>query len=61
VEGREIKGEKREKMVCWWMQKFLIPVCVQTVPNYKPLSGDVKFRENREREKKKEAKGVSSK
>jgi hypothetical protein len=36
------------------MQKFLIPVSVQTVPNYKPLSGDVKFREKMERERERE-------
>ena len=69
AKGREIR-EKREKIGCRWMQKFLIPVSVQRVPNYKPLSGDVKFREKRERERerdrqrqreKKEEKGVSSK
>jgi hypothetical protein len=41
-------------MGCWWMQKFSIPVSAQTVPYYKPLSGDVQFRENREREREKE-------
>jgi hypothetical protein len=35
----------------WWMQKFLIPVSVQTVPNYKPLSCDVKFWEGKEEKK----------
>jgi hypothetical protein len=42
------------------MQKSLIPVSVQTVPNYKLLSCDVKFWEEEEK-KNWEAQGVSSK
>jgi hypothetical protein len=54
---KRVEGRSSKKTRSWWMQKFLIPVSVQTVPNYTLLSCDVEF----EGRGGKEAHSVSSK